>query len=48
MYSLQPLIGCPFGTLFQVENGAQGPQLSRFIEGLVFKSLLLILIVWIN
>lgn len=33
MYSLQPLIGCPFGTLFQVENGAQGPQLSRFIEG---------------
>ncbi|KAJ7963793.1 tRNA (adenine(58)-N(1))-methyltransferase non-catalytic subunit TRM6 [Quillaja saponaria] len=29
--SLQPLIGCPFGSLFQVENGPEGPYLSRFI-----------------
>ncbi|KAI3745826.1 hypothetical protein L6452_08237 [Arctium lappa] len=28
-YPLQPLIGCPFGSLFQVENGANGPCLSR-------------------
>lgn len=25
---LQPLIGCPFGSLFQVENGKEGPFLS--------------------
>ncbi|XP_062163200.1 uncharacterized protein LOC133870157 isoform X2 [Alnus glutinosa] len=30
-YNLQPLIGCPFGSLFQVENGDKGPYLSRFI-----------------
>ncbi|GLT57921.1 hypothetical protein SLA2020_308580 [Shorea laevis] len=29
--SLQPLIGCPFGSLFQVENGKKGPYLSRII-----------------
>ncbi|CAM8936934.1 unnamed protein product [Rhodiola kirilowii] len=28
-YSLRPLIGCPFGSLFQVEVGADGPCLSR-------------------
>ena len=41
-YSLQPLIGCPFGSLFQVENGDQGQCLARFVptlEGLVLKSL---------
>ncbi|CAN1323054.1 tRNA (adenine(58)-N(1))-methyltransferase non-catalytic subunit trm6 [Linum perenne] len=27
-FSLKPLIGCPFGTLLQVENGAEGPFLS--------------------
>ncbi|PSS31260.1 TRNA (adenine(58)-N(1))-methyltransferase non-catalytic subunit like [Actinidia chinensis var. chinensis] len=27
-YALQPLIGCPFGSLFQVENGKEGPYLS--------------------
>ncbi|KVI07766.1 hypothetical protein Ccrd_013870 [Cynara cardunculus var. scolymus] len=31
-YPLQPLIGCPFGSLFQVENGANGPCLSRVIS----------------
>ncbi|XP_050267659.1 uncharacterized protein LOC126712391 [Quercus robur] len=30
-YSLQPLIGCPFGSLFQVENGDQGHCLARFV-----------------
>uniref|UniRef100_A0A251SDV7 tRNA (adenine(58)-N(1))-methyltransferase non-catalytic subunit TRM6 n=1 Tax=Helianthus annuus TaxID=4232 RepID=A0A251SDV7_HELAN len=30
-YPLQPLIGCPFGSLFQVENGINGPCLSRVI-----------------
>ncbi|KAJ9542237.1 hypothetical protein OSB04_028743 [Centaurea solstitialis] len=30
-YPLQPLIGCPFGSMFQVENGANGPCLSRVI-----------------
>ncbi|GFZ10374.1 eukaryotic initiation factor 3 gamma subunit family protein [Actinidia rufa] len=29
--SLQPLIGCPFGSLFQVENGKDGPYLSRIL-----------------
>ncbi|KAK4419587.1 tRNA (adenine(58)-N(1))-methyltransferase non-catalytic subunit trm6 [Sesamum alatum] len=29
--SLQPLIGCPFGSLFQVEVGGDGPFLSRVI-----------------
>ncbi|XVE56154.1 hypothetical protein DITRI_Ditri03aG0214700 [Diplodiscus trichospermus] len=29
--SLQPLIGCPFGSLFQVESGKETPYLSRFI-----------------
>ncbi|CAI9270485.1 unnamed protein product [Lactuca saligna] len=27
-YPLRPLIGCPFGSLFQVENGANGPSLA--------------------
>ncbi|KAK1406615.1 hypothetical protein QVD17_42079 [Tagetes erecta] len=31
-YPLQPLIGCPFGSLFQVENGINGPCLSRVIS----------------
>lgn len=26
--SLQPLIGCPFGSVFRVETGSQGPYLS--------------------
>lgn len=30
-YSLQPLIGCPFGSLFQVENGDKGHCLARFV-----------------
>ncbi|KAK8585173.1 hypothetical protein V6N13_139108 [Hibiscus sabdariffa] len=29
--SLQPLIGCPFGSLFQVESGKEKPYLSRFL-----------------
>ncbi|XP_044474500.1 tRNA (adenine(58)-N(1))-methyltransferase non-catalytic subunit trm6-like [Mangifera indica] len=29
--SLQPLIGCPFGCLFQVDNEKEGPYLSRVI-----------------
>ncbi|XWS24473.1 hypothetical protein CRYUN_Cryun28dG0105600 [Craigia yunnanensis] len=29
--SLQPLIGCPFGSLFQVDSGKERPYLSRFI-----------------
>ncbi|XAR61666.1 hypothetical protein NMG60_11016148 [Bertholletia excelsa] len=29
--SLQPLIGCLFGSLFQVENGKDGPFLSRVL-----------------
>ncbi|OMO87406.1 hypothetical protein CCACVL1_09048 [Corchorus capsularis] len=28
--SLQPLIGCPFGSMFQVESGQEKPYLSRF------------------
>lgn len=32
--SLQPLIGCPFGSLFQVENGDKGSYLSRFIPSI--------------
>lgn len=28
-YSLKPLIGCPFGSLFQIENGANGLHLAR-------------------
>ncbi|KAI3799939.1 hypothetical protein L1987_35245 [Smallanthus sonchifolius] len=31
-YPLQPLIGCPFGSVFQVENGTTGPCLSRVIS----------------
>lgn len=27
--SLRPLIGCPFGSLFQLESGSKGPYLSR-------------------
>lgn len=37
-YSLRPLIGCPFGSSFQIENGKEGPYLSCIIpsaEGLV-------------
>ncbi|WCJ35114.1 tRNA (adenine(58)-N(1))-methyltransferase non-catalytic subunit trm6 [Euphorbia peplus] len=30
-YSLRPLIGCPFGSLFQMDNGNDGPCLSRII-----------------
>ncbi|KAI5678346.1 hypothetical protein M9H77_09296 [Catharanthus roseus] len=30
--SLQPLIGCPFGSLFQQENGKDGPFLSRILS----------------
>lgn len=30
--SLQPLIGCPFGSLFQVEPGKEGTFLTRFVE----------------
>lgn len=30
--SLQPLIGCPFGSLFQVESGKEGTFLTRFVE----------------
>lgn len=30
--SLQPLIGCLFGSLFQLENGANGPFLSRILS----------------
>ncbi|XP_065881928.1 uncharacterized protein [Euphorbia lathyris] len=30
-YSLRPLIGCPFGSLFQTDNGKEGPCLSRII-----------------
>ncbi|CAK9148278.1 unnamed protein product [Ilex paraguariensis] len=29
--NLQPLIGCPFGSLFQVDNGKEGPFLSRVL-----------------
>lgn len=29
--SLQPLIGCPFGSLFQVEDGNKGPYLARVL-----------------
>lgn len=29
--SLRPLIGCPFGSLFQIDNGKEGSFLSRFI-----------------
>ncbi|KAI4336790.1 hypothetical protein L6164_015271 [Bauhinia variegata] len=29
--SLQPLIGCPYGSLFQLETGPNGPYLSRTI-----------------
>lgn len=29
--SLKPLIGCAFGSLFQVENGNKGPYLSRVL-----------------
>ncbi|MCD9560426.1 hypothetical protein HAX54_019108 [Datura stramonium] len=29
--SLKPLIGCPFGSLFQVESGKEGPFLTRFV-----------------
>ncbi|KAK6938951.1 tRNA (adenine(58)-N(1))-methyltransferase non-catalytic subunit TRM6, partial [Dillenia turbinata] len=30
--SLRPLIGCPFGSLFQVETGDKGPFLSRLLH----------------
>ncbi|KAL3340838.1 hypothetical protein AABB24_029133 [Solanum stoloniferum] len=30
--SLQPLIGCAFGSLFQVESGKEGTFLTRFVE----------------
>ncbi|KAK8642364.1 hypothetical protein V6N13_011710 [Hibiscus sabdariffa] len=30
-FSLKPLIGCPFGSLFQVESGKEKPYLSRFV-----------------
>lgn len=30
--SLQPLIGCPFGSLFRVDNGKDGPYLSRHVQ----------------
>ncbi|XP_057973135.1 uncharacterized protein LOC131161407 [Malania oleifera] len=30
--SLQPLIGCPFGSLFQVEHKSSGPYLSRVLS----------------
>ncbi|PIA55511.1 hypothetical protein AQUCO_00700065v1 [Aquilegia coerulea] len=29
--ALSPLIGCPFGSLFQVETGSKGPYLSRIV-----------------
>ncbi|KAF8377836.1 hypothetical protein HHK36_031221 [Tetracentron sinense] len=29
--SLRPLIGCPFGSLFQVESGSKGPFLTRVL-----------------
>lgn len=35
--SLQPLIGCSFGSVFRVETGSGGPYLTRFspsLEGL--------------
>ncbi|KAH7567143.1 hypothetical protein JRO89_XS07G0023200 [Xanthoceras sorbifolium] len=38
-YFLQPLVGCPFGSLFQVDNGKEGPVLSRVVpskEGFFF------------
>lgn len=46
-FSLKPLIGCPFGSLFQIENGGNGPELARVMpsreeEG--FDSLLWILL----
>ncbi|XP_076956171.1 uncharacterized protein LOC143631234 [Bidens hawaiensis] len=31
-YPLQPLIGCPFGSVFQVQNGINGPCLSRLVS----------------
>ncbi|XP_034919618.1 uncharacterized protein [Populus alba] len=30
-FSLRPLIGCPFGSSFQIENGTEGLCLSRFV-----------------
>ncbi|XP_057539080.1 uncharacterized protein LOC130817403 isoform X2 [Amaranthus tricolor] len=30
-YSLRPIIGCPFGSLFRVENGKDGPYLIRVV-----------------
>ncbi|KAF1859353.1 hypothetical protein Lal_00009937 [Lupinus albus] len=32
-YSLQPLIGCAFGSIFQAESGPHGPFLSHSIQG---------------
>lgn len=29
--SLRPIVGCPFGSLFRVENGSNGPFLSRVV-----------------
>ncbi|XP_041021578.1 tRNA (adenine(58)-N(1))-methyltransferase non-catalytic subunit trm6 isoform X1 [Juglans microcarpa x Juglans regia] len=33
-FSLQPLIGCPFGSSFQIEIGDKGPFLSRFVASI--------------
>ncbi|KAF9686731.1 hypothetical protein SADUNF_Sadunf02G0019900 [Salix dunnii] len=30
-FSLRPLIGCPFGSSFQIENRTEGPCLCRFV-----------------
>jgi tRNA (adenine-N(1)-)-methyltransferase non-catalytic subunit len=30
-FSLRPLIGCPFGSSFQIENGTEGLCLCRFV-----------------
>uniref|UniRef100_A0A803L7D0 tRNA (adenine(58)-N(1))-methyltransferase non-catalytic subunit TRM6 n=1 Tax=Chenopodium quinoa TaxID=63459 RepID=A0A803L7D0_CHEQI len=30
-FSLQPIVGCPFGSSFRVENGKDGPYLSRVV-----------------
>ncbi|KAK0575436.1 hypothetical protein LWI29_000469 [Acer saccharum] len=32
--SLQPLVGCPFGSLFQVDNGKEGPVLCRALPSI--------------
>uniref|UniRef100_A0A803KVA5 tRNA (adenine(58)-N(1))-methyltransferase non-catalytic subunit TRM6 n=1 Tax=Chenopodium quinoa TaxID=63459 RepID=A0A803KVA5_CHEQI len=30
-FSLQPIVGCPFGSSFRVDNGKDGPYLSRVV-----------------